>query len=404
MIFLKTNTVLRIFLITLVAVFVFHQVYSSLYKPVTTESTSFFETVDGLKINGTIIRRESIVTCNTKGSLHFAVSDGMRVAKDGVVAYIYGNDEASIALGTISEIRKQIKDIEDMIAYNDLQAVDLDLINSKVEKAVNGVVLGTRGGNFSGINWELNELLSAINRRQLITGEQTDLTSKLESLKMQLSSLESSLPSPKGSITAAQSGYFVSGTDGYETVFTGEDLSLITPEFLSAAKSKETPKNAIGKIVSDYEWYIAATVSLNDSLKFKEGDALTINTSIKSHSSLSVNVEKINVSEAGDTATVIFSCQQMSSELANLRTGAMTVVSNSYSGLKVSRRALRVVDGKSGVYVVSGRSVKFVPVNVIYRADDYVICEQQVSNSSVLRLYDEVVVKGRNLYDGKVVG
>ncbi len=401
---MKTNTVLRIFLITLVAVFVFHQVYSSLYKPVTTESASFFETVDGLKINGTIIRRESIITCNTKGSLHFAIGDGTRVAKDGAVAYVYGNDEASIALSTISEIRNQIKDIEDMIAYNDLQAVDLDLINNKVDKAVNGVVLGTRGGNLSGISQELNELLSAVNRRQLITGEQTDFTAKLESLNAQLSSLESSLPSPKGSITAAQSGYFVSGTDGYETVLTGEDLSLITPEFLSSVKPKKTPQNAIGKIVSDYEWYIAATVSLNDSLKFKEEDALTINTSIKSHSSLSVTVEKINVSEAGDTATVIFSCQQMSNELANLRTGAMTVVSNSYSGLKVSRRALRVVDGKSGVYVVSGRSVKFVPVNVIYRADDYIICEQQVSNSSVLRLYDEVVVKGRNLYDGKVVG
>ena len=401
---MKTNTVLRIFLITLVSVFLFHQIYSSVYKPVTTESASFFEAVDGLKITGTIIRKESVVTNKTKGSLHFSINDGMRVAKDGVVAYIYGNDEASITLSTIAELKKQISDIEDMIAYNDLQAVDLELVNGKVDKALNGVILSARGGNFSGVNEELGELLSAINRRQLITGEQTDFTAKLESLKTELSSLEATLPTPKGSIKASQSGYFVSGTDGYETVLTGEDLSIITPEYLSSAKPEKTPDSAIGKIVSDYEWYIAATVSLNDSLKFKEGDSLKINTSIKSHSSLSVNVEKINLSEEGDKAVVIFSCRQMSSELANLRTGSMTVVSDSYSGLKVSRRALRVVDGNSGVYVVSGRSIKFVPVNVLYRADDYIICEQQVSNSSVLRLYDEVVVKGRNLYDGKIVG
>ena len=50
---MKTNTVLRIFLITLVSVFLFHQIYSSVYKPVTTESTYFFEAVDGLKITGT---------------------------------------------------------------------------------------------------------------------------------------------------------------------------------------------------------------------------------------------------------------------------------------------------------------------------------------------------------------
>lgn len=401
---MKTNTVLRIFLITLLAVFVFHQVYSSVYKPVTTESAEFFETVDGLKIRGTIIRNESIVTNNTKGSLHFTVDDGMRVAKDGTVAYIYESDNASITLSTISELNKQIKDIEDMIAYNDLQAVDLELVNSKVDSAVNGVVLGSRGGNLSGIGARASELLSAINRRQLITGEQTDFTSKLEALKGEVSSLEASLPAPKGSIRAVQSGYFVSGTDGYESVLTGDDLSLITPEFLADVKPEKAPDNAIGKIVSDYEWYIAATVSLNDSLKYKEGDNLTISTSIKSHSNLSVTVKRINVSENEDTAVVLFSCQQMSSELAYLRSCEMTVVSKTYSGLKVSRRALRVIDGKSGVYVLSGRSVKFVPVNVVHRADDYVICEQQVSNSSVLRLYDEVVVKGRNLYDGKIVG
>ncbi len=401
---MKKNTVLRIFLITFIAIFVFHQAYSSIYKPVVTESAEFFETVDGLKINGTIIRRESIVTGSKNGSLHFAVENGMRVAKNGVVATIYESDEASITLSAISDINKQIEDIEDMIAYNDLQAVDLDVVNSKVDKALNGVILGTRGNNFSGVNDNLSELLSAINRRKLITGEETDFSDKLAALKDKKAKLEASLPADKGSIRAAQSGYFVSSTDGYETVFTGEDLSAVTSEFLSSAEPKATPKNAIGKIVSDYEWYIAAKISLNDSLKYKEGETLTVKTEIKSHSSLSVTVKKINVSEETGEAVIIFSCQQMSSELATLRRGNMTVVSKTFSGLKVPRRALRVIDGKSGVYVLSGRSVRFIPVNVIYRADDYVICEQQVSNSSVLRLYDEVVVKGRNLYDGKVVG
>ena len=401
---MKKNTVFRIFFITFVLIFVFHQVYSAVYKPVVTESAEFFETVDGLKIDGTIIRRESIVTGSKKGSLHFAVDNGMRVAKNGVIATVYGSDEASIAISEISDIKKQISDIEEMTAYNDLQAVDLDVVNNKIDKALNSMVLGTRGSNFEGVAQNINQLLSAINRRQLVTGEQSDFSDKLSALKSKLAELEGSLPADKGSIRAAESGYFVSDTDGYETVFTGEDLSAITSEFLSSAKPKESPKNAIGKIVSDYEWYIAAPISLNDSLKYKEGDTLTINTSIKSHSSLSVTVKRINVSEELNEAVIVFSCQQMSSELATLRRGNMTVVSKTYSGLKVSRRALRVIDGESGVYVLSGRSVKFVPVNVIYRADDYVICEQEVSNSSVLRLYDDVVVKGRNLYDGKVVG
>ena len=94
----------------------------------------------------------------------------------------------------------------------------------------------------------------------------------------------------------------------------------------------------------------------------------------------------------------------MNSELASMRTGPMTVVKKEYSGLKIPKSALRVVNSKRGVYVLTGMQVKFVEVNVIYSDDDYMICEKQTEDEKVLRLYDEVIVKGKNLYDGKIVG
>ena len=86
-----------------------------------------------------------------------------------------------------------------------------------------------------------------------------------------------------------------------------------------------------------------------------------------------------------------------------MRNGKMTVIKNTYSGLKLPKKALRVQDGKTGVFVRSGATLKFVTVNVIYSTDEYIICEQQTSNDDVLRLYDDVVVKGKRLYDGKIV-
>ena len=94
----------------------------------------------------------------------------------------------------------------------------------------------------------------------------------------------------------------------------------------------------------------------------------------------------------------------MNSELATMRSGPMTVVTKEYDGLRVPSSALRVVDSKRGVYVLTGMQVKFVDVNVLYKDDSYMICEKQTSDESVLRLYDEVIVKGKNLYDGKIVG
>ena len=166
----------------------------------------------------------------------------------------------------------------------------------------------------------------------------------------------------------------------------------------------EVPQDAIGKIDSDYEWYIPAKEDINESLKYKEGDTFDASTMLKSTPELSVKVERINISAAGDNAAIVLSCQQMNSELATMRTGIMTLVSKTYTGLKIPRKSLRVVDGKTGVYVLSGITLKFVEVEVIFSGDDYIICSQEKSNESVLRLYDEVVLKGKKLYDGKIVG
>lgn len=400
---MKEHTVLKALIGIIAAVFIFHQLYSAVYMPVSTQSADYYEYTDGLKITGYIIRRESIVTGDADGVFHFAVSDGERVAKGGVIAQIYDSAQASITMNRINELTRQIKDIEELSAYNDLQAADLDLINEKVKDAINELVLSCSAGNFSSVSEKEEELLSSLNRRQVITGEQTDFSAKLNELKNELNSLESSLPAVKGTITAAVSGFFVPNTDGYESVLTCDSLDIVTAEFLDELKPNETAENVVGKIVSDYEWYIAAKVPINDSLKYKEGDAHTVKTSVKSSQELSVTVKQINISSDSDSAVVVFACQQMNSELANMRTGSMTVVNKVYKGLRLAKKSLRVVDEQTGVYVLSGITLKFVPVEVIYSADDYIICTQERSNENVLRLYDEVVVKGKKLYDGKII-
>lgn len=401
---MRGNGILKLFIGLAIAVFLGHQLYSSAYKPITTQSAEFHEAVDGLNVTGIIMRSEHLVTNGASGVLHFVVEDGSRVAKGGVIADIYDSASASRTVSRIGEVTKQINDITEIVSYNDLQAVDIELINSRVLSSLGNLVYSNSFGSFSSAAEDETALLSAINRRQIVTGEQNDFSGRLEQLNAELASLNASLPAATGSVRAALSGYFVSGTDGYENLIDCSKLDGITPEFLSELKPEQVEDNVIGKIVSDYEWYIAANVSLNDSLKYKQGDRVELHTGIKSNPTLDVTVKQINISESSDKAAVIFSCSQMSSELAEMRMGNMTVVSHNYSGLKLSKKALRVVDGKTGVYIVSGITVKFVPVTVIYSNDEFMICKQEQSEGNVLRLYDEVVVKGKKLYDGKIIG
>ena len=400
---MKGTTVLKGFVILLIAVFAVHQAVSSLYKPVKTETAVFSDMSDGLNITGVIIRNETLVSAGDSGVLHFIIGDGNRVAKDGVIANIYDSESASIILERIDSVNGKIADIEEMLSYNNLEAADLDMINAKGSHTLNHRIICGGNGNYDACSDKSAEHLSAYNRRQAAMGETADFSAQLTALKAEKDQLAASLPAAKGTLRAEKSGYFVSKADGYETVLTCENPESITPEYLNAIKAETVGENTVGKIVSDYEWYIAAEVSVNESLNFKEGDALTIYTSVKSYPKLPVTVKKINISESSGGAVVLLACNDMTSEIASMRTGPMTVVKKEYSGLKVPTSARRVVDSKLGVYVLTGMQVKFVEVKVLFTDGDYMICEKQTSDGNVLRLYDEVIVKGKNLYDGKII-
>ena len=114
-------------------------------------------------------------------------------------------------------------------------------------------------------------------------------------------------------------------------------------------------------------------------------------------------VQRINKQSVQDNAVVVFSCNNMNTELAAMRWLEMTVVYEQYDGLKVDNRAIRVVDGVKGVYVLTASQVKFVEVNVKWTGENYSIVERETSDKKVLRIYDEIIVKGKNLHDGKVI-
>lgn len=401
---MKSSAFLKFTVALIAIVFIVHQVIVALYKPVKTESAVYYTATDGFKITGIIIRNEKTVTSDKKGVLHFVAKDGGRVAKGGTIANIYETQSASITISRLDDIKAKIADIEDILSYNDIEAANLDIINSRVKAAEDDFVFSVSSGNFYDAPEYQKALLSSKNRKQAALGENTNLDSQLKDLKAEQNELSKNLPKSKGKITAVTSGYFVSKADGYENLLTTDDLTKITPEFLNDIEPKAVEDKVIGKIVSDYEWYIAAQVKVSDSLKYKEGEELKLLTSVKSSPELSVTVKKINVSNNSDDAVIIFACNEMNNELASMRTGSMTVVKAQYNGLRVPRRALRVVDSVRGVFVVSGMQINFVPVNIIYSTESYIICEKQTDNSGVLKLYDSVVVKGKNLYDGKIIG
>ena len=61
-----------------------------------------------------------------------------------------------------------------------------------------------------------------------------------------------------------------------------------------------------------------------------------------------------------------------------------------------------------GVYIKYAKEIMFKEISIIYSASNFVICSANPENIQTkygaVRLYDDVVTQGADLYDGKIIG
>jgi len=244
----------------------------------------------------------------------------------------------------------------------------------------------------------------ALNKKQILTGEVTDFNALLTSLKGQLAALQSGLQAPISKVTAPVSGFFIHQVDGLENILNFGVLDEIDNSiFEKIANAK--PVSAFGKIVYSQNFYIITKMQGDDYLNFSVGDKLNLRTPFVGNEKLKATVETINVSNEDNSAIVILACQTMNGQFATVRSAPLTIVTNEYEGIRISNNAIHYSDGVAGVYVVQGSIVKFKPVEIIYRSETFTLCKKSdEANNNSLSIYDEVIEKGKNLYDGKFIG
>ena len=402
----KTTSFLKWVGLAFVLLVVFAQIYSGLVNPLTTDTVYPYSSYTGYDVSGFVVRNETVIKESVNGVLSYDISDGGRVSKGGTIATVYPSGLAADNRIRIADLDKRIMTLEKIQEYNDLNATDMNSVNNNIHTALKAVIENTQNGSVSSTEY-YDVLLENMARKQIITGEATNFNSLLTTLKAERDSLKASLSQSDGVIASPQSGYVIYSIDGYESAVSVDKLNTLTADDLDKIKPEPISDNAICKIVSDYEWYIIAAMPFDESLNLKEGNKVTLRTSLQSVPELSATVKSINKQSVGNSAVVIFACYNMNNELAGIRNIDVTVVYEEYEGLKVDNRAIRFVDGKRGVYVLSASQVKFVQIDIIWSGENYSVVSTELPEGekkrTLLRIYDEIIVKGKNLYDGKIV-
>lgn len=368
-----------------------------------TEVALRYDSQDTIEFYGVFARNEHTVSRGTNGIIQYAHEDGSKVGKNSVIANTYSSASDITLTADITNLQKRIDTLTDAQSLAGTDNSQIEAFDKLITEKHSKLIQAINSGDYSAVTDIKYELLNLQSKRDMVKGKVSDYSSVISALNAKIKTLESRISAEPVSILSEETGYFVSSIDGYESKITYDNIDTITPAEI--AETVKTPKTAsasgdiIGKMIENYKWKLAAT--------FTEGQAavLTENTNVQiivgaDQSEITAKVE--NIEKHGDDYVAVFSADDLNSTIASSRVGRFKLLVDSYNGIRIASSAIHFdKDNNIGVYIKSGTQAQFVKIERIYSSEDYVIVRDTTDKSGYLSLYDNVIVEGKDLYDGK---
>lgn len=408
------------------------QLFFSRGTQISTEVAYTYDHEVNVPFDGVYMRDETLIYNSGTGVLSFENADGTKVGKSSVIARRYKSEGDSAYLREIEALNKQIEVLNSAEKLIGTDSSQLEAISIQINESHSDIVSAVISGDYASAGAKQNSLLEAMCKRE-ITLEQSEgseqsqgYAAKKAALNQEVSRLQSLISGSVQEVAAGSAGYFVSNVDGYEGEIGYADISKMTEDKINeiVANPKKSDaagtNGAIGKLIADYHWRIAAVINTENLVGISEGDKVNLRVG-SDGKQLEAEIVSLEQNEE-NKAVCIFECDELNSTVVMGRTARFKLIINSYGGLRVPRKALRYDEnGERGVFVERGQTIVFKKVDVIYWADDYVICrqnvyqksdganssdddEEQVIDEDYLKLYDIIVTEGKDLYDGKFIG
>lgn len=393
---------LLLLLLLVPAVYIFVQLALVLDRPFSTETAIEYTLSDSLELDGVLCFAEQPVL--GEGSLGYLVASGERVSAGTPVAEVYTDTSQGLARAQTESLLRQI----DLLSRSQNAAgTDISAQQGDMQSAVYDLLDRIDRQNYAGLDEDQQEYLLAANKLQIMTGQIDSFEGQIALLQEQLAEQQALLGSPEA-ITAPAGGYFVAAQDAGFLSADAETLAAQTPaqlaEFLQQG-AEQQPQGLAGKVVTSYSWHFYGLCTVQESQKFIEGGRVNISFPGHADTPRPAVVESIQLDEGADLARIVLSCEYMSADLLALAHQPAQVDFVSYEGLRVDARALHIVDGVRGVYVKYGSLARFRRITVLYENEDYILVplNGKVGTDNELRMYDEVIVEGSGLRDGKLL-
>ncbi|MBQ9941288.1 MAG: hypothetical protein IJO74_07105 [Clostridia bacterium] len=374
-----------------------------------------------LNADGYIIRNEEVLTLPDNGVVYYIADELEKVSKNSVVANIYASERFADTQAQIIEIDRKIKVLESSRIDKNFVITNMAKIDNQISESIIRLKNNALSRNYKITVQNGDELLTILNKRQLIAQKSDGFDDKIAQLENQRTNLSHSLTGLKSSIVTNTGGYFSTAVDGYENIFTSEQVENMTVDsfnkLITSQPDESLKTNHAGKIIKDFLWYILCSVDKSLCTEFSEGETYDIIFPHSSDTRIQFVLDKKLTQTNLPNAVLVFSTLEEPKNFDFSRLQELQIIKKSYSGLKIPKNALRIQDKFEGVFVLSGNEVKFKRIHRIFESDSFYLAdlndplssgeylnnEQENNTYSYLSLYDAVITEGKELYDGKVV-
>ena len=391
--------------------------------PLTTTAAYTYQVDRSVSLSGYVVREELVLE-GGDGLLRLQRTEGERVSAGGTVTVVYA-DQASLDRQTeLDTLEARLEQLE--FAQEAAEGAEVAL---KLDNQIIQSILDLRGSlaadRLDKAETYGDTLRSLVLKRDYTYSETEDLSGQITELKSQISSLRTQAAASTRRITAPEAGLYSAVVDGYEQVLTPEILETLTPSSLTAVQADESLQSSeVGKLILGDDWYYAAVVSQANAETLSEARSMYLRFSKGVEQDLPVKVFHVSEAENGQVVVVLRGNTYLP-ELTLLRQQSAEVILGSLEGIRVPREALRaektsvdengqrVTTEQTGVYCLVGMEARFKPVEVLYSGDGFALVRSiydtasgdLTSSQEVARLRDgdQVIVTGRDLYDGKVL-
>ncbi|MBR5806198.1 MAG: hypothetical protein IKY30_05455 [Oscillospiraceae bacterium] len=383
--------------------YVFVQIYLMNANGVDTVKAQEGYINDSIISQGIVCREENVLVQNTGGVVDYLTENGERVSKGNIIAMAYPAYSDIEKLIKLRFTQHNLDEVNTAGNYIDGGILDMSQTRKQLTNQLSTIAAHSQKDDYISVIEDVNRLTFSLNKISVATGRTTDFSQAVTQLESEINGLKSGVSQPLATFSSPYAGYFIQSTDGYETIATVENFLSYTyeqgSEIINSQTLYQPAVNEYGKIITDYKWSLCTYVDKALTENIYKGRTLNISIDINSNVFNKAVVKE--VVELGDKALVILECTVMDKTAAAARVTDCEILFKQYNGIKIPKSAIHFIDGQMGVYVNFSNVVYFKKITPVFEDDNYIIVPKTTDENNEVKLYDSIIVKGRNLYDGK---